>query len=237
MNAQPNPQPVVQPAIYVYEWPVRLWHWTNALAILTLALTGYFIASPPPSVTGEASQHFQMGYIRFAHFTAAYILIAGFVLRVYWIFAGNSHAREIFLPPLYSPRWWGGVLHEAKWYLFLVSEPRKYDGHNPLATLVMHFAYVWLTVFMIFTGLALYGEGEGVNSWIYSLFSGWVIPLFGNSQNVHTWHHLGLWVIAMFTTVHVYAAVREDIMSRQSIISSMISGWRTFKDTRASNGD
>jgi len=27
-------------------------------------------------------------------------------------------------------------------------------------------------------------------------------------------------------------AVREDIMSRQSIISSMISGWRMFKDDR-----
>ena len=57
----------------------------------------------------------------------------------------------------------------------------------------MHFAFVWLTVFMIFTGLALYGEGEGMNSWIFRLFSSWVIPLFGNSQNVHTWHHLGLW--------------------------------------------
>jgi Ni/Fe-hydrogenase 1 B-type cytochrome subunit len=31
--------------------------------------------------------------------------------------------------------------------------------------------------------------------------------------------------------VHVYAAFREDIMSRQSILSTMISGWRTFKDT------
>jgi Ni/Fe-hydrogenase 1 B-type cytochrome subunit len=30
--------------------------------------------------------------------------------------------------------------------------------------------------------------------------------------------------------IHVYVAIREDIMSRQSIISSMISGWRNFKD-------
>ena len=29
---------------------------------------------------------------------------------------------------------------------------------------------------------------------------------------------------------HVYAAVREDIMSRQSIVSTMVSGVRTFKD-------
>jgi Ni/Fe-hydrogenase 1 B-type cytochrome subunit len=30
--------------------------------------------------------------------------------------------------------------------------------------------------------------------------------------------------------VHIYVAIREDIMSRQSIVSTMISGTRTFKD-------
>ncbi len=39
-----------------------------------------------------------------------------------------------------------------------------------------------------------------------------------------------MWVILTFVMVHIYVAVREDIMSRQSIISSMISGERLFKD-------
>jgi Ni/Fe-hydrogenase 1 B-type cytochrome subunit len=103
---------------------------------------------------------------------------------------------------------------------------------GPLATLIMHFGFVWEIVFMIVTGLALYGEGAGYDSWQHSLFSSWVIPLLGQSQDVHTWHHLGLWIIVCFTTIHIYAAVREDIMSRQSIISSMVSGWRMFKDHR-----
>ena len=59
---------------------------------------------------------------------------------------------------------------------------------------------------------------------------GWVIPLAGNSQNLHTIHHLGMWAIIIFVIIHVYAAVREDIMSRQSMISTMVSGWRMFKD-------
>ena len=96
----------------------------------------------------------------------------------------------------------------------------------------MHIMFVWGTIFMMVTGLALYGEGEGMASWQYQLFSSWVIPLFGQSQDVHTWHHFGMWVIVVFVMIHIYAAVREDIMSRQSIISSMISGWRLFKDTR-----
>lgn len=219
-------------AVYVYEAPVRLWHWINALAIVVLAVSGYFIGSPLPTMPGEASDHFLMGYIRFAHFAAGYILAVGFLARIYWAFVGNEHARQIFLPPLMSGDFWEGVIHELKWYCFLVKEPRKYTGHNPLAVLFMHLMLVWGVIFMIITGFALYGEGAGMGSWQHNLFSSWVIPLFGQSQDVHTWHHLLMWYIVCFVIVHVYVAIREDIMSRQSIVSTMISGWRTFKDDR-----
>ncbi|PWB81284.1 MAG: Ni/Fe-hydrogenase, b-type cytochrome subunit, partial [Methylocystaceae bacterium] len=45
-----------------------------------------------------------------------------------------------------------------------------------------------------------------------------------------TWHHLGMWGVVLFVIVHIYAAVREDIVSRQSLVSSMISGERVFRD-------
>ena len=54
----------------------------------------------------------------------------------------------------------------------------------------------------------------------------------GNTQRLHTLHHLGMWAITIFVMVHVYAAIREDIRSRQSMITTIISGWRTFKDDR-----
>ncbi len=222
----------VEPAVYVYEAPLRLWHWINAFSIGVLVLTGYFIGSPLPTMPGEASDHFLMGYIRFAHFSAGYILAVGFLFRIYWAVVGNMHARQIFMPPIRDKAWWDGVWHEVKWYAFVTREPRKYIGHNPLATLVMHVMIVWGLVFMLVTGFALYGEGAGMNSWQYTLFSSWVIPLFGQSQGVHTWHHLVMWWIICFAIIHVYVAIREDIMSRQSIVSTMISGWRTFKDRR-----
>ena len=217
-------------AVYVYQAPVRLWHWINAFAILTLAVTGYLIGSPPPAVPGEASDSFLFGWIRYLHFSAAYILIIGIVFRIYWAFVGNAHARQIFLPPVWKRSFWSGLLHEAKWYAMVVKEPMKYAGHNPLATLSMHILFVWGIIFMIVTGLALYGEGAGMGSWQHTMFTSWVVPLFGQSQDVHTWHHLGMWVIICFAIIHIYAAIREDIMSRQSIISSMFSGWRTFRD-------
>ena len=223
---------VSQPAIYVYEAPVRIWHWVNALSLVVLMITGWFIAHPLPTMPGEASDHFLMGYIRFAHFAAAYIFVIGFVGRVYWAFIGNDHARQVFLPPIFNRQWWGGVWHEVKWYAFFVREPRKYTGHNPLATLFMHIMLIWGSVFMIVTGLALYGEGTQAGSWAHTMFTSWVVPLFGQSQDVHTFHNLGMWYILCFVLIHVYVSIREDIMSRQSLVSTMVSGWRMFKDDR-----
>jgi len=226
-----------QEAVYVYQAPVRIWHWAQAFAILALAVTGYLIGSPLPSLGGEASDYYLFGWIRYIHFVAAYITVIGFVFRVYWAFVGNSHAREIFMPPVWRPSFWVGVWHEVLWYAMLVKEPKKYEGHNPLAVLAMHFMYVWGITFMIITGFSMYGEGTGFGTWQHTYFTTWVIPLFGQSQDVHTWHHMGMWVIIVFVMIHVYVAVREDIMSRQSIISSMISGWRQFKDDRPVDKD
>ncbi|MEW5834410.1 MAG: Ni/Fe-hydrogenase, b-type cytochrome subunit [Pseudomonadota bacterium] len=216
-------------SIYVYEAPVRLWHWVNALAITVLCVTGYFIGSPPPTMPGEASDNYLMGYIRFAHFAAAYIFAIGLAARIYWAFVGNHHARELFTLPLFSAAYWKEVLTMLRWYAFLIARPNRYVGHNPLARMAMFFMYFLLSLFMIVTGFALYGEGLGMGSWADQLF-GWVIPLMGQSQDVHTWHHLGMWGLIVFVIFHVYAAIREDIMGRQSIVSTMISGHRTFKD-------
>ena len=216
-------------SVYVYEAPVRLWHWDNALAITVLALTGYFIGSPLPTQPGEASANFLMGYIRFFHFSAGYVLAIGLLGRIYWAFVGNHHARELFTVPLFSKAYWFEVLTMVKWYCFISKRPNRYVGHNPVARLAMFFMYFLTAVFMVVTGFALYGQGTQAGSWANTLF-GWVIPLMGQSQDVHTWHHMGMWVLIIFVILHVYAAIREDIMGRQSIVSTMISGHRTFKD-------
>jgi Ni/Fe-hydrogenase 1 B-type cytochrome subunit len=215
-------------SVYVYEAPVRLWHWINALSITVLAVTGYFIGSPLPTMPGEASAHYLMGYIRFAHFAAGYLMAVGLLGRLYWAFVGNHHARELFTLPITQKAYWLEVLTMFKWYAFLIPQPSRYVGHNPLARAAMFFGFLFISVFMLCTGFALYGEGAQAGSWAERVF-GWVIPLMGQSQDVHTWHHFGLWAMVMFVLLHVYAAIREDIMGRQSIVSTMISGYRTFK--------
>lgn len=217
-------------SVYVYEVPVRLWHWINAACIVVLAGSGYLIGAPPPSVTvAEATHQFFFGYIRFAHFAAAMILTVGFFGRIYWAFVGNHHAKQMFKLPFWRKTWWAEVLDEVRWYAFLKKTPRKYVGHNPLAQIAMFFFMTCGMTFMIVTGFALYSEGVGRDGWLDTIF-GPFLDLVGGSQIMHQLHHLGMWAIVVFVIIHVYAAIREDIMSRQSMVSTMISGTRTFKD-------
>ena len=217
--------------VYVWEVPVRIWHWVMAACLLVLGITGYLIGTAPPTLRGEASDPVLFGYIRFAHFAAGCLVAVFFVMRVLWIFMGNRFAREIFAVPLSMLRadWWRGLFAQVRYYLFLTPDARPWQGHNPLAAAGMFFMYVLGSLFMILTGLALYGEGLGQASWIFKGFSSWVLPLLGSSQNVHTLHHLGMWYLIAFTLVHLYMVVREDICSGETVVSTMINGWRVAK--------
>jgi len=221
--------PHVVEQIYVWEAPVRLWHWGNFLSMLVLMVTGYLIGSPPPSIGGEASDHFMFGWIRLLHFSAAYVFAIGLLVRLYWAFVGNSHAKQIFMLPLTDKQWWKDLWGGLKWYMFANDRPRYFVGHNPQAQLVTVLGYTVPAFLMVFSGFALYSEGKGVGTWTDLLF-GWIIPLVGGSQALHTLHHLGLWVLVLFAMAHIYAVIRDDIMSRQSQVSSIISGYRINKD-------
>jgi Ni/Fe-hydrogenase 1 B-type cytochrome subunit len=152
-------------------------------------------------------------------------------VRIYWAFVGNSYSREIFYLPFWRIAWWRELVHELKSYLFLTSEIHKIPGHNPLAQTAMFLLNTLLGLFMIFTGFALYSEGLGQGSWADRLF-GWVIPLLGGSESVHNLHDLGMWLMITFVIIHVYMAMRADVITRQSSVSTMIGGWRLFKDDR-----
>lgn len=216
-------------AIYVYEWPVRMWHWMTVLAIAVLVPTGYFIAKPLHSVTGEASSHYFNGLVREGHFVAAYVLAIGFLVRLYWLVAGNSHSREIFLIPLWKPAFLKELFYELKYYAMLRKVAPKHVGHNALARATMFFIFVLGSAALIISGFGLYSEGTAMGSWQRTLF-GWTISLAGSSMTLRTVHHFTMYYVLVFVMVHLYLVLREDIMGRASMASTMVSGWRFFRD-------
>ena len=214
---------------YIYEAPVRIWHWVHAISIVVLCVTGYLIGNPLPSVPGEASESFLMGNIRMIHFIAGYVFTIGLLVRIYWGFVGNKYSRELLYLPVWKGSWWKELFHEIKYYSFLTRKTYKTKAHNPLAQSAMWFFNFILGLFMVITGFALYAQGLGEGSWADVMF-GWVFVLFPNSMGVKTWHNFGMWLIIVFAIIHTYMAIRADLMGRQSSVSTIMSGWRFYKD-------
>ena len=90
--------------VYLWEWPIRAMHWAAALSIVVLVVTGFYIGQPYFFTHGEASKHFLMGWMRFLHFTAAGVLVATAIVRVYWLVAGNQFERWTALFPVRNAR-------------------------------------------------------------------------------------------------------------------------------------
>ena len=63
--------------IYVFQLPIRIWHWSMVLSFLVLIPTGYIIGKPWHSLDGDPTYLFYMGYTRMAHFIAGFIITAG----------------------------------------------------------------------------------------------------------------------------------------------------------------
>jgi len=215
--------------LYVFELPVRIWHWVHAISIAVLVVTGYLIANPLSSVEGEASESFLMGNLRMVHFIAAYVFAIGFVVRIYWAIVGNKYSRELFYLPVWRGRWWREFIDELKFYLFLSRRPPQTEAHNALAQTAMWLFNTILGLFMIGTGFALYSENLGLGSWADDWF-GWIVPLLGGSQNLRMWHTFGMWLFIVFVIIHVYMAVRAELMGSQSSLRTIVNGWRTYRD-------
>ena len=211
--------------VYVWQWPVRLYHWVNALAIVVLAVTGVLIAYPPAVASSrDASAQFWFGWIRLTHFVTAFVFLFAFVVRVYWMVVGNRYARwDNFLPvtPGLFKRQWNGAMKVLRVDI-LQTERRRDDvlGHNSLAAW-SYTAIFALTVFQIVTGLALYAPMSGF--WLPQIFAG-VATLMGGDASVRMWHHTAMWLFIVFTLVHVYLSVFHDVIERKGEISSMVSG-------------
>lgn len=212
--------------VYVWEFPVRLFHWINVLCILVLVATGFLIGSPEKIFdAAEPSQQYWFGIVRFLHFSAAYIFLFNYAFRVYWGFAGNRFARWPEFIPFTRKK-----LREL-WVVLTVDilqirvRRKLAEGHNPLAGLTYFLTFL-IFLFQIATGFALYSSMS--DAFIPSLFK-WMVPLMGGVSWVRQWHHLAMWFFILFAVVHVYLVFYHDWVEGTGNTSSMISGWKFRK--------
>lgn len=213
--------------IYVWETPVRIYHWINAISIVALAVTGYLIGNPPVIASArEPFQQYWFGTVRFVHFVVAFLFFFNFVFRCYWGFVGNRYARWYnFIP--HTRDQFREILNVLRVDILQLSLRGKlHVGHNMLAGFTYFLSFL-VFLFQSVTGFALYASMS--DSAFPKLFA-WIVPLMGGDMTVRLWHHAAMWFFILFALVHVYLVFYHDYVEGRGTVSSMVGGWKFEKD-------
>jgi Ni/Fe-hydrogenase 1 B-type cytochrome subunit len=213
--------------VFVWELPVRIYHWINAAAITVLCITGYLITDPPALMSqAEASNRYVFGVIRYIHFVTAYIFVFNMIFRIYWGFVGNKYASwRNFIPTNW--KFFREMWDVIRIDIFLEKNKEHLSvGHNKLAGFIYFFTFIAFLV-QVFTGFGLYA---GMSDWWFPQLFAWVPAAMGSDFVVRNWHHAFMWFFIVFAMVHVYLVFFHDYVEGRGEISSMGGGWKFIEE-------
>lgn len=215
--------------VYVWQLPVRLYHWLNALCVVALSATGYLIGTPLAIASAsEASYSYWFGIVRFIHFLFAFLFFFNFVFRIYWGFVGNRYAN-----------WDNFIIHKKSQFRELIDvlrvdilqlrvKPLESLGHNALAGFTYFLSFLAF-LFQCITGFGMYAAMS--DAWLPHAFV-WIVPLMGGDFAVRQWHHMFMWFFILFSIVHVYLVFYHDYVEARGVTSSMVGGWKFIEKER-----
>ncbi len=190
--------------IYIFKRFERFWHWSQALLIMTMMLTGF-------EVHGNYSL-FGFANAVDLHTTAAWTLIGLWVFAIFWHFTTGEWRQ--YVPTLEKVgamfRYYlTGIFTQAP-HPFRQTTLRK---HNPLQRLA------YLFVLLIVTPLIW------VSGWLYLFFDTW--QTLGLDWLSLEWvalaHVFAAFLMLIFFIAHVYLATAGHTAT--SHIKAMITGW------------
>ncbi|HSW39521.1 MAG TPA: Ni/Fe-hydrogenase, b-type cytochrome subunit [Acidobacteriota bacterium] len=209
--------------VYIWELPVRITHWVNAITIVILSVTGYYIGSPFFDSPNDDSL-LPMALMRFIHFVAAYAFTASVLFRIYWWFAGNEYARLNQFIPTSMGRVQNAV-QTGLFYGFLEDHIPHSPGHTGMAGIAYFFLFM-MFLFLIFSGFAMLHLANG-GGLIYTIGGGWMLSVM-NAGTLRMLHHVLMWIIWAFVIFHIYIGWHNDIVERNGLVSSIFSGYKFF---------
>lgn len=219
---------------YVWELPVRFFHWINAISLCVLIITGFYIANPPAIMTSqEASGQFLMGYVRMAHFISAYAFFAVMIMRVYWAFAGNRFANwRQFVP--FDKKGRQKIWHVLKYDILLFNEEHENTNHIPIGhnavAATSYLVMFFMALIMVFTGFALYAP---TSTWFLPKMFGGIVHWFTTDEFlIRKIHHYVMWTFILFIAVHFYLVLFHDWLEGRGESSAMVSGYKFERSER-----
>lgn len=197
--------------IYLLPLWIRLWHWSNALLIITLSVTGFSLHFADPKLplvefSLAARLHQVAGIALVALYT--FFVVANLVTGNWW--------QYIPKPPGILERCWV----QGKWYMFGIfrGEPHPYrvseeTNFNALQALSYWFIMYMVMPLMLFSGLLF----------LFPEFAPDRVFGFDGLLPVAVVHYLTGAIIVIFMIAHIYLGTTGTTVT--SMFKTMINGW------------
>ena len=196
--------------LYLYTFYERLWHWTQAITIILLILTGIVVHRP------DTFGAFDMGAVVPVHNVMGFLLLFNAFFSLFYFLAG--HSIQQFLP---EPK---GFFHQAlKQAMFygqgiFKGEPHPFEKDekhkmNPLQQATYLVILNVLLPLQIVTGILMWGAQR------------WpaLSNAIGGLRYIAPFHTFVAWAFAAFVIMHMYLTTTGH--TPLAAVHGMITGW------------
>lgn len=197
--------------IYLLPLWIRLWHWSNALLIITLSVTGFSLHFADPKLplvefSLAARLHQVAGIALVALY--AFFVVANIVTGNWW--------QYIPKPPGILERCWV----QGKWYMFGIfrGEPHPYRVSEETNFNALQALSYWFIMYMVMPLMLLSGL-----LFLFPEFAPDRIFGFDGLLPVAVVHYITGAVIVMFMIAHIYLGTTGTTVT--SMFKTMINGW------------
>ena len=190
--------------IYIFKRFERFWHWTQALLIMLMMITGFEIHGTYTLLGFQSAVT--------VHTTAAWALITLWVFAIFWHFTTGEWKQYIPTTQMVEAmlRYYvTGIFTDAP-HPFKQSRLSK---HNPLQRLAYLFVKLMINPLIWVTGLLYL---------FYSSWGDWGLGWLSLSV-IATFHVIGAFMMLIFFIAHIYLATAGHTATAH--IKAMITGW------------
>jgi Ni/Fe-hydrogenase 1 B-type cytochrome subunit len=202
-----------------YRWQ----HWIRAVSIVALTITGFYLAMPfvAPAVNAEPT-NFMNALFRSWHMMFGFALV-GVILFKFYLFVFTKRYREEMnsIKDFINIKTWAQTLG---YYMFLTKHPELKGTYNPLQFMAYIVFYLFMIV-LIITGLVLYVHSfhGGLGGVLYDTMRNFEV-MMGGLAWTRELHHIAMWGVILFVTVHIYMAIYNSIFRKEGSIDAIFSG-------------
>ena len=198
-------------------WSVllRLYHWSFALSVVALTVTGLYIHSPWTNTMLEDGSRFTVATMRYIHFVAGFVFTGSLLARFYLLLFGNKQERLWDFLPI-TGRNVKSLFSTLRYYLYMTDKHEFRLGHNVMAGILYFVTFIVAALQLISGFYLLYPESV---SWQL-----WGLRLFGPQQQARFIHYLFMWYFILFSIIHLYVVIWNGIRTKEGLISSIFNG-------------